>query len=254
MNIKEAWDIVGGLSNTSKMPGWSYGLPALQTCPTARRIIRAAIEQGTIDKIICASCYALQGAYQYSNGSVKATVRRLNTVIRAINDPDFRETWISAMAFIIREKKIRARAKDCDYFRIHDSGDFFDENYFAMWQEVARRVPSVKFWAPTREVKLWILANSDENHPSNLTVRISANKFDEFYPASVIGASSGATTTGNVPNHVKICPAPKQNGECGDCRNCWDGDGAIAYVAHGHKISIDALESKFSSKLACMKA
>jgi hypothetical protein len=254
MNMKQAWNIVGGLSNTSKMPGWSYGLPALQTCPTARRIIKASIEQGTINNIICGSCYALQGAYQYSNGSVKATLRRLNTVIRAINDADFNELWISAMSFIIREKQIRAREKDCDYFRIHDSGDFFNEDYFSMWQEVARRVPSVKFWAPTREVKLWILANSDENHPTNLTVRLSSNKFDEFYPDTTIGATSGATRNGNVPDYVKMCPAPKQNGECGNCRNCWDSDGTIAYSAHGHKLSIAALEFKFTSKLSCVNA
>ena len=28
MKTSEAWDLVGGLSKPSKMPGWAYGIPA----------------------------------------------------------------------------------------------------------------------------------------------------------------------------------------------------------------------------------
>jgi hypothetical protein len=35
MNTQEAWKIVGGLSRPSKMPGWSYGLPAAE-CKTGQ--------------------------------------------------------------------------------------------------------------------------------------------------------------------------------------------------------------------------
>jgi hypothetical protein len=45
------------------------------------------------------------------------------------------------------------------YFRLHDSGDFFSRKYLEAWNEVARRLPDVKFWAPTR---IWALPNGTD--------------------------------------------------------------------------------------------
>ena len=37
MKTSEAWEIVGGLSKPSKMPGWSIGLPAKE-CKTGGKL------------------------------------------------------------------------------------------------------------------------------------------------------------------------------------------------------------------------
>jgi hypothetical protein len=37
-----------------------------------------------------------------------------------------------------------------EYFRIHDSGDFFNVAYVKAWIQVCRALPATKFWAPTR--------------------------------------------------------------------------------------------------------
>ena len=37
MNTKEAWQLVGGLSKPSKMPGWSIGIPAKE-CKTGAKL------------------------------------------------------------------------------------------------------------------------------------------------------------------------------------------------------------------------
>jgi hypothetical protein len=36
------------------------------------------------------------------------------------------------------------------FFRIHDSGDFFNKDYLRQWKVVADRLPDVTFWAPSR--------------------------------------------------------------------------------------------------------
>ena len=59
MALRDAWNIVGGLSTPSKMPGYAYGLPA-----------KDCIVGSTLAKIpgsVCHGCYALMGNYRFPN-------------------------------------------------------------------------------------------------------------------------------------------------------------------------------------------
>ena len=49
MNTKEAWQLVGGLSKPSKMPGWSIGIPAKE-CKTGAKL-------RLIPNSVCEGCY-----------------------------------------------------------------------------------------------------------------------------------------------------------------------------------------------------
>lgn len=40
----------------------------------------------------------------------------------------------------------------CEYVRIHESGDFYNKEYFKAWVEVAKRMPDTKFYAYTKAV------------------------------------------------------------------------------------------------------
>jgi hypothetical protein len=45
---------------------------------------------------------------------------------------------------------------DCKAIRIHAAGDFFNQEYFDMWLEVARQNPSVEMWAYTKSLNYWV--------------------------------------------------------------------------------------------------
>ena len=45
---------------------------------------------------------------------------------------------------------------DCKAIMIHAEGDFFNQEYFDMWLEVARQNPSVEMWAYTKSLNYWV--------------------------------------------------------------------------------------------------
>jgi len=61
--------------------------------------------------------------------------------------------------------------KDCNAIRIHASGDFFNQEYFDMWLEVARENPSVEIWAYTKSLGYWV--KRIDKIPSNIILTAS---------------------------------------------------------------------------------
>ena len=59
MKVSEAEKITGGLSKPSKMPGFSYNLPATR-CLTGAKLVK-------VPGSTCAGCYALKGRYRFKN-------------------------------------------------------------------------------------------------------------------------------------------------------------------------------------------
>ena len=188
MKVKEAWQLVGGLSKPSKMPGWSIGIPAKE-CKTGAKL-------RLVKNSVCEGCYALKGCYVFDIVQ-KAQYKRLE----AINHPQ----WVEAMATLINSKKP-------DVFRWHDSGDVQDVDHLEKIFEVCRLTPSKRHWMPTREA--WI---KDHMHkaPANLVVRFSSPMIDQ-------GPVKSWPNTSTVSTKSRTCPAPDNNNECGDCRACWD--------------------------------
>ena len=88
MNTQQAWDLVGGLSKPSKMPGWSYGLPAKE-CKTGSKL---RLVKGST----CYGCYALKGCYVFAVVQ-KAQYKRLASIKHPL--------WAGAMALLINSKK-----------------------------------------------------------------------------------------------------------------------------------------------------
>jgi hypothetical protein len=78
--------------------------------------------------------------------------------------------------------------------------------------KVCRATPDKRHWLPTREA--WIKDHLTDK-PKNLVIRFSAPMVNQTAPASWPN-SSEVVTAGAT------CPAPKQNNECRDCRQCWD--------------------------------
>ena len=199
MKTKEAFKIIGGsLSKPSKMPGWSIGLPAKE-CKTG-----AKLQQ--VKGSVCYDCYALKGCYVFKVVQ-DAQYRRL----KAIRNP----LWTWAMVTIINSKKP-------DVFRWHDSGDVQDLDHLNKIYEVCRLTPSKRHWLPTRDA--WIKPHQ-ARCPKNLVIRFSAPMVNQRAPESWPHSSMV------VDKGFHTCPAPAQDNECRDCRQCWDPK--IKVVSYG---------------------
>ena len=190
MNTKEASKIVGKLSKTSKMPCYSYNLPATK-CITGSKMAKI---KGTT----CYDCYALKGMYNFP--VVKNAMLRRH---EAINHPE----WVFAMAVLINSKKSK-------YFRWHDSGDIQSIEHLQKIFEVCKATPNTIHWLPTREAQILKQVNK-KDVPNNLVIRLSAIKVDGNAPKSW-------DLTSTVSTKKYSCMANKQGGKCLDCRACWD--------------------------------
>ena len=198
MKTEEALKIIGGsLSKPSKMPGWSIGLPAKE-CKTGSKLRQ-------VKGSTCFDCYALKGCYVFKVVQ-DAQYRRL----AAIRDPQ----WVTAMAHLINSKKP-------DVFRWHDSGDVQDLDHLNKIFSVCKLTPGRRHWMPTREA--WIKDHLDRC-PSNLVIRFSAPMVDQAAPASWKNTSTVVTANAT-------CPAPSQDNQCKDCRNCWNKE--IKNISYG---------------------
>lgn len=209
MTIKEAREITGhkaGLGKPSKMPGYSTAIPA-SACRTGAKLAQ-------IPGSVCASCYAMRGNYLYT--SVREGLQRR---MEAIANP----RWTDGMVRLISHYT----DKDDPYFRVHDSGDLQGKDHLRKWIEIARRVPDVKIWIPSREIRdVKAVQRETEAWPANLVVRLSApmigRALDVAGPTSSVDAGTGHR-----------CPAPSQGNSCGDCRACWDPEIAnVDYHKH----------------------
>ena len=179
------------------MPGWSIGLPAKE-CKTGAKL-------QAVPGSVCYDCYAMKGCYVFKVVQ-DAQYRRLKAIYTA--------PWVQAMAHLINSKKP-------DVFRWHDSGDVQDLEHLNKIYEVCRLTPSKRHWMPTREA--WIKDHLDRA-PANLVIRFSAPMVDQAAPASWKNTSTVVTANAT-------CPAPSQDNQCKDCRNCWNKE--IKNISYG---------------------
>ena len=195
MKVKDAKEITGSLTRTSKMPGLSYSLPAWE-CKTGSKLRK-------VKGSVCASCYALKGNYTRYKAIKAAQYVRL----KSLQD----SRWIEAMT---------AQVKRSEYFRWHDAGDVQSLDHLKKIYEVCRQTPDTKHWMPTREA--WIKDHL-ASKPDNLVIRFSPpmiGQRNDTWPNSSMVVEKDAS-----------CPAPSQGAKCGDCRQCWDP--AVKVVSYG---------------------
>ncbi len=91
MKTSEAIKITGTLSKPSKMPGFSYGIPAKE-CKTGSKLRK-------VPGSTCYNCYALKGCYVFKVVQ-EAQYKRLASLKR--------EPWTTAMAAQINSKKVNS--------------------------------------------------------------------------------------------------------------------------------------------------
>jgi len=199
MNKKEALIIVGGLSDTFKMPCLSYNLPA-EECQVGSKL-------RMIKNSVCSDCYACKGHYRFGNVQ-RALYRRME----CMKDPD----WMKAMIFLI---------KDMPYFRWHDSGDLQSMHHLNQIITICINTPNTKHWLPTRENKIvynywkWRSEIPLNKICPNLCIRLSGLMIDGKAPYTF--AKQLGVEVSEVGSNKYTCPASDQGGQCKDCRLCW---------------------------------
>ena len=232
MNIKQAEKIVGGLSQTSKMPTMSISLPAT-LCKTGSKLRK-------VSGSVCSKCYACKGAYVW-----KSTETALKRRFDALMDSQ----WVDAMVSLMENKK---RIKSSGLFRWHDSGDLQSIDHLQRIVEVAKRTPQIKHWIPTKEKKILSDYLKTNKLPDNLIIRLSGAMIDGDAPkthehtSTVTSEHTSATCkayltdkTGKQWAHDEVqamSSAEKKQrdfGHCGECRQCWNKSiNNIVYLAH----------------------
>jgi hypothetical protein len=165
-----------------------------------------------VRRFLCNGCYAIKANYAYESVIINQLVKMAWLVDYALPTGTFVDIMVQCIKEVQAKnaerpvpKSIAARAEWAhpDFFRIHDSGDFFREDHFEAWLEICRRLPKIHFWAPTR---IWcdaemgkVLFRAIRNHdiPPNLAIRPSGLFFDGPQPQikGLAGGSSATTFT-----------------------------------------------------------
>jgi len=218
MNVKQQVAVLGGdLGKTSKMPSFSFGLDT-GACKTGSKLAEVC---GSV----CEGCYARR--LENFRPSVKqGHMNRTAKVQDAMKTKEGRAEWVAAMVARLSKKLDMTEP----YFRWHDSGDVQGLQHLRMIADVARALPDVNFWLPTKEKQTVIKFTEDEGVPSNLMIRVSSGMVDGK-PLARFPFTSTVHKADVPAGHV--CPAPKQDGECGTCRACWSHDVTnISYHKH----------------------
>jgi len=199
MTTTQIESTIGTLSSPSKIPCYSYSIPA-RHCITGQKL-------RSVEGSICSKCYALKGRYVFPN-----VQSALDKRFEGIQHPQ----WVSLLSQLIKTKETSG------YFRWHDSGDLQSVKHLANICEIARNLPGIKFWLPTREFSIVSEYLRKNTLPDNLTVRLSALMFDGA-PPTAIAKRLGLVTSGASSDASTVtCPSSKQGGKCLDCRACWN--------------------------------
>ena len=208
MTLKEIEKRTGTLSKPSKMPSHGYSIPAIH-CKIGSLLAK---KKGTV----CSNCYALKGRYVFPNVQ-DAMQKRFKATM---NSP----TWVEDMTELI------SRKEKSGYFRWHDSGDLQSVEHLEKICQIARNLPHIKFWLPTREYRTVQDYAETGTIPDILIIRLSAHKVNVAPQINL--AEKLLLETRAVSTLTYTCPAPDQGNKCGACRKCWTKGEQVTYKEH----------------------
>lgn len=202
--LEKEWLYVGGLSNTTKMPGYSYGIPAA-ACKTGGKLRQ-------VKGSICSKCYAHKGFYVMTNVKT-AYARRLEAIAKP--------KWVECMVKLLSSPE----ASKVPFFRWHDSGDVQNEKHLEKIFGVCRQTPHMRHWMPTKEA--WVLQHKA---PENLVVRYSLPMIDQ--PPAKVPFKTAASYSKGAERPGFPCPSKEQGNACLDCRVCWGPEPHVSHEVH----------------------
>ena len=221
--LQEAYIKTGGVSDTSKMPCYSWGIPAF-TCRKGKRM------RDEHPNSVCGICYAFSGAYNWK--MVKDAYYNRYKCWHELPDRE----WVNYMTTILSSKKVRKSG----YFRWFDSGDIQSLSMIYQIIEIADRTPFLEHWVATREDED-IEKVLTEYIPDNLVFRLSHTYKDQLDKdisdcadrKNINQSLVVSSTSVKLLNKQFTCPSSLQDGKCLDCRACWNHKVKhVVYIEH----------------------
>jgi len=193
----------------------TFSLPAGITCPNATPT--------------CLKwCYSKKAERAYKN----VIPCRLKNFQDSKND-DF----VYKMSELIKKKK-------CPYIRIHESGDFYSQEYLDKWIKICKKFPEKKFLAYTQSYHLdfnktpnnlilYLTIWPDSQTPSNFAFK----RTEMPLRAIIIGTAS--KYIGNIVKPLRMArnafKCKKGKGSkitCDKCLYCFEGRGDVIFEVH----------------------
>ena len=127
--IKIKW--TKGNSKLKKTATVGFGLPAFESASGFKVCPQAGA---------CAAvCYARQGSYTWP-ATKNAREHNLAIVKPGAGQRARLAQFVDVAVGDLRRMRFTS-------VRIHDSGDFFDQDYYSAWEEIARALPKLVFYA-----------------------------------------------------------------------------------------------------------
>jgi hypothetical protein len=110
-------------------------------------------------------CYARDGLYKMP-------------VVQNSHNSNYLLSKNSKLFFELMSNDIKSK-RNCDFIRIHDGGDFFNQSYLKTWIKLAETFPKIQFYAYTKAVKM--LKRNFHLLPDNFRIVFSyGGKQDHF--------------------------------------------------------------------------
>lgn len=189
--------------NRKMLAGYGiFNLPAVTTCPNSTPLCRKL-------------CYARKAERVYSS-----VLDRRQTNFKASQEADFMPIMIDLINQLANEKTFNGK------FRIHESGDFYNQLYLDNWLEIARNFPAIEFLAFTKSI------NFDySSRPDNLKIYISVMPDTDFCaPIHPSIANTPRAFAGIIPDNVEPTQCP---GHCDSCNHCFfNNTGDVYFSLH----------------------
>lgn len=164
-----------------------FNIPAVVTCPFRTEFCTK-------------SCYALKA-------------ERIYPAVRPAREFNLELSRTDNFPSLMIEKLTKIQHK-IDTFRIHESGDFYNQKYLNNWFLIASEFPSIKFYAYT---KSFFLDFSDK--PSNFVLIASFDKTTPQARRDMYESKKAAfNNTFSIVSKDEQASCP---GDCSKCSKCW---------------------------------
>jgi hypothetical protein len=179
----------------------TFSLLSEHTCPNATELCKKY-------------CYAKKAERAYAN----AYMSRMTN------------TFDSLKATFVNSVSVEIKSKSPKYIRIHESGDFYSQEYLDKWFIICRKFPSVKFLAYSQMYNLnWKVK------PKNMVIYWTIWPDSKVIPIGLKAyvVDNGRNKIPKYPNKILGHKCKKgTNLTCDTCLWCFEGKGDVIFKIH----------------------
>lgn len=192
-------------NSNQKVKAWLFSLPPVKSCLNSKSCEN--------------DCYALKAYNQYP--SAKALWDYNFHLVQ--NDLDLLYTRLDKQLAKIAKSKLRV-------VRIHQSGDFYSQEYIAVWTKLAKKYTGIKFYGYTKVNSILDLTQFEKLDNVSIVKSLVAGKYRNYGTVDYVERMS-------AKHSAVICPATygenKKEIKCNlHCNACTKKNTNVFFVQH----------------------